>query len=112
MAWSSNGTSAEFTAGHTPLANIGRGNENSVTMGDSLQADSDRWNTETQQAATSPHSVLAPYSFSRSANGSDGQNFLPDGTYLGNANGESAGNFDKSLMLRMAGSNDLQSDEE
>jgi hypothetical protein len=85
--------------GHT--VNEGRANLSSI----SLQQDSDRWDQMSAQAATSPHSVLSTYSFSRSSNGSDGQNFLPNGAYLGSSNGQSAGNFDKSLELRMAGSN-------
>ncbi len=92
-----------FGAGVSHLANAGRANDNSVTLGGSLQADSARWDTESQQAAVTPHSVLSTYSFSRSANGSDGQGYLPNGMYLGNGNGQSADNFDKALTLRYAG---------
>jgi hypothetical protein len=106
MAWTSNGTSAEFEAGHTPLVNEGRGNDNSVTLNGGLQDAGDRWNAESQQAAMTPHSVLSTYNFARSANGTDGQNMLPNGTYLGSSNGQSADTFDKRLMLGMAGSND------
>lgn len=92
-----------FGVGVNHLTNTGRGNDNSVTLGGSLQADSDRWDAESQQAAVTPHSVLSMYSFSRSANGSDGQNYLPNGMYLGSSNGQSADNFDKDLALRYAG---------
>ena len=98
----------EFGAGVNHLVNSGKANDNSVTLGGSLQTDSARWDAESQQAATSPHSVLSMYNFSRSANGSDGQNFLPNGAYLGNSNGQSADNFDKSLSLRMAGNNSAE----
>lgn len=62
----------EFGAGINHLANSGRSNDNSITLGGSLQADSDRWNAESRQAATSPHSVLSTYAFSPSSDGSDG----------------------------------------
>ena len=53
MAWTSNGTSAEFAAGHTPLANMGRSNDNSLTLNDTgLDQTSEHW------AATTPHGVL------------------------------------------------------
>jgi hypothetical protein len=80
--------------------NTGRANLGSI----SLQQDSERWDAMSNQAATTPHSVLATYSFSRSANGSDGENMLPNGTFLGSSNGQSSDSFDKSLMLGMAGS--------
>jgi hypothetical protein len=96
---------SEFGAGVSHLANAGRGNDNSVTLNGSLQADSDRWDAESQEAAVTPHSVLSTYNFSRSANGSDGQNYLPNGDYLGSGDGASADTFDKSLMLRMAAGN-------
>jgi hypothetical protein len=92
-----------FGAGTSPVTNLGRGNDNSVTLSGGLQATADRWNAESQQAATTPHSVLAPYAFSRSANGSDGQNMLPNGAFLGSGNGQSADTFDQSLALRFAG---------
>jgi len=103
MAYTGSQTNAEFSTGIDHLTNAGRANDNSVTLGASLQAESDRWNAESQQAAVTPHSVLSTYAFSRSANGSDGQNYLPNGDFLGSANAMSEGDFDKSLMLRMAG---------
>lgn len=42
----------EFGAGIDHLTNPGRANVSSITLGGSLQADSDRWN------GMSPHSVL------------------------------------------------------
>ena len=98
-------TNDAFGAGVNHVRNPGRANVGSITLGGSLQADSDKWDAESQEAATSPHSVLSTYAFSRSANGSDGTNFLPNGAYLGNSNGMSADNFNKSLTLRMAGTN-------
>jgi hypothetical protein len=54
MAWAGNNTGDEFSAGHTPLANAGRSNDNSVTLGDQgLDQTSARWDGIT------PHSVLA-----------------------------------------------------
>jgi len=47
------GSNAEFGAGVSPLANPARGNAGSITLGGSLQADSDRWNSMT------PRGVLA-----------------------------------------------------
>jgi hypothetical protein len=99
MAYPGSQTNSEFGAGIDHLSNPGRANVGSI----SLEQDSQKWDDMSSQVATTPRSVLSMYSFSRSANGSDGQGFMPDGTYLGNANGESADNFDKSLMLRMAG---------
>lgn len=88
-------------------------NENSITLGGDpgLDADSNRWDADSMSAATTPHSVLAPLSFSRnaSANGSDGQNFAP-GYYLGNSNGQSADSFDKNMSLRMAGDSSAETD--
>lgn len=92
----------EFSAGVNHMANAGRGNDNSVTLGGALQADSDRWDVESRQAAVTPHSVLSTYAFSRSTNGTDGQGFLPNGMFLGSANGIGEGDFDKALELRMA----------
>jgi len=46
-------SSAEFGAGVSPLANPARGNARSLTLGGSLQADSDRFN------AMTPRGVLA-----------------------------------------------------
>jgi hypothetical protein len=92
-----------FGAGVNHPVNAGRANDYSVTLGGALQADSDRWNAASQQAAWTPHSVLAPYAFARSANGTDGQNMLPNGAYLGSSNGMSADSFDQNLSLRMAG---------
>ncbi len=92
-----------FTSGVAHQVNTGRGNDNSLTLGGSLQAASDKWNAESQQAAVTPHSVLSAYSFSRSANGSDGQNYLPNGAFLWSSNGQSADSFDKNLSLRYAG---------
>jgi hypothetical protein len=88
-----------FGDGLNYARNPGHVNSASIT----LDADSDRWNADAQQAAVTPHSVLAPYAFARSANGSDGQGFLPNGAYLGNSNAMSEADFDKSLTLRMAG---------
>lgn len=53
MAWTTNNTGDEFGAGIDHLTNAGRGNDNSVTLGGGLQADSDRW------SSLSPHGVLA-----------------------------------------------------
>ncbi len=103
MADMSTSQNDAFTSGVAHQVNTGRGNDNSVTLGGGLQAASDRWNAESQQAAVTPHSVLSAYSFSRSANGSDGQGYLPNGMYLGSSNGQSADNFDKALTLRFAG---------
>lgn len=103
MAWTSNTTSSEFGAGVNHVRNPGRENSASITLGGALQAAGDKWDAESQEATTSPHSVLSMYNFSRSANGSDGQNFLPNGAYLGNSNGMSEGDFDKNLSLRYAG---------
>lgn len=103
MAYLGSATNDEFSAGVNHLTNLGRGNDNSVTLGGALQADSDKWNLATQQAATSPHSVLSTYAFSRSANGTDGRNMLPNGYFLGSANGMSEDDFDQNLSLRMAG---------
>jgi hypothetical protein len=100
MAYTGSRTNAEFGAGVNHQVNLNRANLGSI----SLAQDSQKWDAMTGQAATTPHSVLSTYAFGRSANGTDGQNFLPNGDYLGNANGMSAGDFDKSLMLRMAGS--------
>ena len=54
MAWTSNGTSTEFAAGHTPLTNTGRSNENALTLADAgngtdqgLHATSGRWSSMT-----------------------------------------------------------------
>lgn len=96
-----------FTEGVDHLVNPGRGNDASRTLGGSLQAVSDKWDAESAILATSPHSVLAPYVFSRnaSANGSDGQGYLPTGAYLGSSNGQSSENFEQNLSLRMAGGN-------
>jgi hypothetical protein len=92
-------TNEEFyNNGISHQVNPGRANLSSI----SLQQDSDRWDQMSTQAATTPHSVLSMYSFSRSPNGSDGQGFLPNGAFLGSSNGASADDFDKSLMLRMA----------
>lgn len=57
MAWSSNGTSAEFSAGVNHLANAGRANDNSLTLGagisdQGLDSTSARWSDLT------PHGVL------------------------------------------------------
>lgn len=105
MAYLGGSQTDAFGDGLNHVVNPGHENLNSVTLGGSLQADSDRWNSDVQSVATTPHSVLAPYSFSRSAsaNGSDGQNFTPGYGYLGNSNGQSADNFDKNMSLRMAG---------
>ena len=43
---------SEFGAGISHVTNAGRGNDNSITLGGALQADSDRWNSIT------PHSVI------------------------------------------------------
>jgi hypothetical protein len=54
MAWTSNGANAELQAGINHQVNPGRGNDNSVTLGDAgLQADSDRWNQLTPRAVLS-----------------------------------------------------------
>jgi hypothetical protein len=114
MAWTSNGANAELQAGMSPTPVTGHVNPFSHTLGGTLDdsagaadqglADtSGRWSSEGAEAAVTPHSVLAPYSFSRSANGSDGQNYLPDGAYLGNSDGMSSTDFENNLSLRMAG---------
>lgn len=54
MAWTASNTGAEFAAGHTPLANASRSNENSLTLADAangadqgLDATSGRWSSMT-----------------------------------------------------------------
>jgi hypothetical protein len=83
----------------------GRANTASITLGGGLEADSDRWNADAQQVAVTPHSVLAPYAFSRnaSANGTDGSHFMPGYGFTGSANAMSGESFDQDFMLRMAG---------
>jgi hypothetical protein len=103
MAAIGSSQNAELNAGIDHLANAGHGNDSSVTLNGGLEADSARWDAMTGQAATTPHSVLSTYAFSRSANGSDGQNFLPNGDYLGSGNGASAATFDQRVMVGMAG---------
>lgn len=101
-----------FGQGLNHTQNAGHTNLGSITLGDAassadqgLADTSGRWSSEGAEAAVTPHSVLAPYSFSRSANGSDGQNYLPDGAYLGNSDGMSSTDFENNLSLRMAGGN-------
>jgi hypothetical protein len=52
MAYSGSQTNSEFGAGINHVT-TGRSNDASITLGGSLQADSDKWN------ATTPHAVLA-----------------------------------------------------
>jgi hypothetical protein len=46
------GANESFTSGVEHLTNAGHANDNSMTLGGSLQADSERWNSLT------PHAVL------------------------------------------------------
>jgi hypothetical protein len=117
MPYFGSNSNAEFQSGINHLANthpMGF-NENSITLdgGDpGLDADSDRWNSDVQQAATTPHSVLAPYAFSRnaSANGSDGSNFVPGYGRTGTGNAESPQTFGSNMQLRMAGDSAAETD--
>jgi hypothetical protein len=96
-------SNAAFQSGINYLANPGKGNENSITLSGGLEATGDRWTAESQDAATTPHSVLSMYNFSRSANGSDGDHYIPGVGFTGSANGTSADDYQENLMLRMAG---------
>jgi hypothetical protein len=103
MAWTSNGANAELDAGINHVTNPGHENVNSLTLG-GLQAASDAWNSDVRSVATTPHSVLAPYAFSRNAspNGTSGDNWVQGFGTVGNSNGQSADSFDKNMSLRMA----------
>jgi hypothetical protein len=108
-------TNAEFGNGLNYVTSPGRSNENSIVLDGALQADGDEWNSAVGQVATTPHSVLAPYSFSRnaSANASDGSNFIPGCGYAagdGSSNGESTQTFDQNLRLRQQGDTDAGMD--
>lgn len=93
MAGSQN---TEFGAGVSHLTNQDRGNENSVTLGGSLQADSDRWN------AMSPRAVLA------SATGT-GLDYAGTQRISGTYQPGSMGRFEDELS---GGSDDAESGEE
>jgi hypothetical protein len=98
MAWTTSNTGAEFGAGMDHLANSGRGNDNSVTLGGGLQADSDRWNS------LSPHGVLRTAMGTGSpADTNSGVEFGQQA--LGNRDdAEQAGqSMDRMLMQRAAG---------
>lgn len=87
-------------------------NTQRITLDGALQADDDRWNSDVQNVATTPHSVLVPYSFSRkaSANGSDGSRFILGYGQLGSGDGDSADTYDKNMSLRMAGDSSAEVD--
>lgn len=90
----------EFSAGLNHLTNAGRANDNSVTLG-GLQADSDRWNEMSSQAATTPHSVLQ--SVMPSGNGmsaEDAARQMPGGgPTLPSPNGSGQDTYQQSALL-------------
>jgi hypothetical protein len=104
------GANDAFQSGISHQVNNQHANFGSITLGDEassadqgLQETSDAWNSQVGQVATTARSVLEPYAFDRSANGSDGRDFLPNGAFLGSSNGESSGTFNKTLTRDMAG---------
>lgn len=111
MANVSSSANASFGAGVHHATNTGRANAGSITLGADagLQADSQRWDSESHAAAVSPHSVLAAHTFAPSANGTSGEHFMPGVGFLGSANGMSSTGYRRNLMLGYAGhgTNDL-----
>jgi hypothetical protein len=99
-----------FQSGQFHQVNNQHTNTGSITLGDEassadqgLDETAAKWNNQVGQVATTARSVLEPYAFDRSANGSDGRNFLPNGAFLGSSNGESIGTFNQHLTRDMAG---------
>lgn len=102
-------SNAEFAAGHTPLSNSGRGNDNSLTLNDSastadqgLAATSARWNTEAGTGYT-PHSVLAglPGMSGNGMSAAEAERLLPGGRTMPSPNGEGQDTYGSSSELGM-----------
>lgn len=104
MPYFGSNSNAELQAGMTPTPSTGHVNPYSHTL-DGLQADSDEWDSDVERVATTPHSALAPFAFSRNAspNGADGTHFIAGYGFTGSGNAESTGTYGKEMSLRMAG---------